>query len=216
MPANPVSGPPRPRREFLRALLLAVPATLTVPDLLASEPAKPDFAGLPGRLRARVDYKPRATWTSERPELHRIRKMTAYRRITVHHAGNGVDLHTRETDIVRDLDGIRGAHLRRRFGDIGYHYAIDRSGRVWEARALAYAGAHVQGCNEDNIGIMLLGNFEKQRPAAAQVSAVRAVTKILRSTFDVPGEKIYGHRDLGHTLCPGRYLYSYVKELKKA
>ena len=26
-----------------------------------------------------------------------------------------------------------------------------------------------------------------------------------------PNFKMYGHRDLGNTICPGRYLYEYVK-----
>ena len=44
--------------------------------------------------------------------------------------------------VAMDANNMRD--LRRRFGDIGYHFAIDRNGRVWEARSLAYAGAHVQ------------------------------------------------------------------------
>ena len=212
----PGVGSGRPRRSFLRALLLAVPAALAAPEVFAEASAKPDLAGLARRLGQRVDFKPRTAWTREAPEPHRMQTNTDYHRITVHHAGNGIDLHTRESDVVRDLDGIRGAHLRRRFGDIGYHYAIDRQGRVWEARPLTFVGAHVQGFNEGNLGIMLLGNFEMQRPSAPQVSALHAVTGVLCETFRVPAEEVYGHRDLGHTLCPGRYLYSYVNELKKA
>lgn len=209
-------GAYQPRRDFLRSMLFALPAALVAPDLLADTSAPPDLSTLPALFKARLDFKSRTAWTAEKPELRRLKKMTAYRRVTVHHAGNGIDLHSREADILRDLDGIRGAHLRRNFGDIGYHFAIDRSGRVWEARSLAYAGAHVQGHNQDNIGVMLFGNFEKQRPSSRQISSLRTVTKILHETFGMAGGEVYGHKDLGHTLCPGRYLYSYVKELKKA
>ena len=28
--------------------------------------------------------------------------------------------------------------------DVGYHYAVDRAGRVWECRPLTWQGAHVR------------------------------------------------------------------------
>jgi hypothetical protein len=203
------------RRAFLRSAFVAAPAALVVSRVLAEADPPPEVTGLPERLKARVDLRPRFAWAAGGPEGPRMKNMASCRRITIHHAGNGVNLHEREADVVRDLEGIRGAHLRRRFGDIGYHYAIDRAGRVWEARSLAFIGAHVQGANEQNAGVMLLGNFEKQRPSAPQLAALQAVTEVLRDVFRVSAESVFGHRDLGRTLCPGRYLYAYVGELKK-
>ena len=56
------------------------------------------------------------------------------------------------------LETIRKAHLRRdggRWGDIGYHYAIDPAGRLWEGRSLKWQGAHVKSKERrKNIGVV--------------------------------------------------------------
>jgi hypothetical protein len=106
-------------------------------------------------------------------------------------------------------------HQRRRFGDIGYHFILDRAGRVWEGRSMQFVGAHVSAENEENIGVMMLGNFEDQRPSDRQVDALRALTFALQGRYAVPATRVYGHRDLGHTLCPGHHLYGEVKALKQ-
>ena len=74
--------------------------------------------------------------------------------------------------------------VERGFGDIGYQYLIDESGRVYEGR---YSGpdsspghdadgdkivtaAHVGGFNSGNMGVALLGTLTSLEPTpAAQV-----------------------------------------------
>jgi len=105
-------------------------------------------------------------------------------------------------------------HTRRNYGDIGYHFVIDYTGTVWEGRSLAYEGAHVACQNERNIGVMVLGNFEDQAPSVSQVATVDLLIGLLQQRFRIKPHRIFGHRDLGHSVCPGKQLYTYVRQLR--
>jgi hypothetical protein len=107
------------------------------------------------------------------------------------------------------------SHQEHRFGDIAYHLIVDYAGRVWEGRSLSYEGAHVSSANEGNIGVMLLGNFERQYPSAAQLAALDDLIGILRRQYGFGAARVFGHRDLRRTLCPGDRLYPTIAEIKK-
>lgn len=144
--------------------------------------------------------------------------MGSIRRITVHHEGSTPVTFTDPAATIRRLEGIRRYHFRERgWGDIGYHYVIDRSGYIWAARDLSYQGAHVKDHNERNLGIMVLGNFDEQRPSVEQFNTLqRAVATFMRG-YDVPLQRVYTHRELtpGHTECPGRYLQQYMVKIRR-
>jgi N-acetyl-anhydromuramyl-L-alanine amidase AmpD len=148
------------------------------------------------------------------PERRHLRLSPRYDRITLHHAGNGMVCAAARSQIARDLQGVLTAHLARGYGDIGYHFVVDYNGRVWEGRSLAYEGAHVLCENERNIGIMLLGNFEKQKPSPAQVRTIAELVPLLRRRWRIRRHRIYGHCDLGQSICPGRNLYSHVARMR--
>jgi len=148
----------------------------------------------------------RADWTS--------RPADGFNRITVHHAGNAPCYVRSRGEVARDLEGVLTAHRERHYGDIGYHFVVDYVGCVWEGRSLAYEGAHVLAENEHNIGIMALGNFEKQRPSAEQIASVITLVDLLRHRFRVRHHRLYGHCDLGQSVCPGRNLYPHVVRLR--
>lgn len=44
--------------------------------------------------------------------------------------------------------------------DIGYHFVIERDGRVFTGRPLAAVGSHCPGFNDDSVGICLAGGHE--------------------------------------------------------
>jgi len=135
-------------------------------------------------------------------------------RITVHHAGATPNYHTARSEVLRDMEGVFVTHTRRNYGDIGYHFVIDYTGTVWEGRSLAYEGAHVACQNERNIGVMVLGNFEDQAPSVSQVATVDLLIGLLQQRFRIKPHRIFGHRDLGHSVCPGKQLYTYVRQLR--
>jgi N-acetyl-anhydromuramyl-L-alanine amidase AmpD len=91
---------------------------------------------------------------------------------------------------------------------------LDYAGRVWEGRSLVYEGAHVVCQNERNIGIMLLGNFEAQSPSPAQRESVKRLIALLRERYKIKPHRVFGHCDLGHSVCPGRHLYAFVRGIR--
>jgi N-acetyl-anhydromuramyl-L-alanine amidase AmpD len=165
------------------------------------------------QLAERVDFMRRSEWTADQPRRNRLRVAATFSRITVHHAG-AANCHNDRTTVVYDLQGVLSAHSKRNYGDVGYHFIIDYTGRVWEGRSLQYEGAHVLGENERNIGVMLLGNFEIQEPSADQSAALAELCGFLMEQYDIRKQHVYGHRDLGHSLCPGRHLYPHVVDLR--
>jgi len=194
------------RREFMVGLGAGGLSVLAAPILGRAEES----------IRTSIEIIPRTKWADAAPRLNRMRKASGFSRLTVHHAGGEVRNESDLNAVIFRLQAVQTGHLNRRYGDIGYHFIIDRAGRVWEGRSLAYEGAHVSAANAGNIGIMVLGNFEKQRPAGQQLSAVRTLVEHLQDRCRITRTNVFGHRDLGHSVCPGRHLYGHVMQLRKA
>ena len=116
------------------------------------------------------------------------------------------------------LESIRRAHIKRkpqRFGDIGYHYAIDPAGRVWCCRPLTYQGAHVRGQNPGNLGIVVLGNYDKQTVNRAQQAALAAFLAAQTRQYRVPVSRIHTHQEMAATACPGRSLQKFMVKARR-
>lgn len=101
---------------------------------------------------------------------------------------------------------IRTGHLNRGWADIGYHFAIDRNGRVFQARPLELQGAHVKNNNPGNLGIVVFGNYEKIRPTQASLESVNKMVAYAMERFNVPLSQVRTHQELRSTACPGRFL----------
>jgi hypothetical protein len=117
------------------------------------------------------------------------------------------------------LELIRKAHLGRKdghWGDIGYHYAIDPAGRLWEGRSLKWQGAHVKARNEGNIGVVVLGNYEKQSLNRAQSAAIEATLKLLMKKHNVPVSRVRTHQEWAATACPGKSLQRLMVNLRRS
>lgn len=156
---------------------------------------------------------PRSAWTHERVIESRAYLMGPVRRITVHHEGNTFSGSSEQNAIARRLANIREGHIHRRpeaFADIGYHYVIDPAGRIWEGRPLKWQGAHVEAQNENNLGIMVMGNFDQQKPTAAQYRSLESFVIQQMRRYGVPVQRLYTHKELKATACPGRNLQSWM------
>jgi hypothetical protein len=156
---------------------------------------------------------PRSRWAKADPILKQISPMGGVDCITVHHEGWKRVYVTDMDSTAALIEHDRIAHLGMfHAGDIGYHYIIDRKGRLWEGRNVRYQGAHVRSHNEHNIGVMCLGNFDLQDPTDAQVNALTdTVAKLARiykvSTVDKGrNSRIRSHQEINPTACPGRNL----------
>lgn len=71
-----------------------------------------------------------------------------------------------------DISVIREWHMERGWEDVGYHYLIQKSGKIQIGRSLYTVGAHVNGHNFESIGICLSGKkdfTEEQFKTAARI-----------------------------------------------
>ncbi|HVS73319.1 MAG TPA: peptidoglycan recognition family protein [Phycisphaerae bacterium] len=208
--ANVESGPASTEVHTTQAATTRARA----PDLGAA--LFPDAAGRPiaQASDAPVIVIPRSDWTHAGPNLDEIVVMDGVSRMTVHHTAGELSTDAWKAT-AGTLEAIRDFHTGKQpedrgWADIAYHFVVDRAGRVWQARPLAYQGAHCQGHNEHNIGIVLLGNFEVQMPAAAQLVSLAAFIGFLRRLYGIPVGEIYTHRELRMTVCPGKNLQAYM------
>lgn len=167
---------------------------------------------------------PRSAWKAQPP---RTREMTAVRgtwnRITVHHSAESQDENAGGSlqETAAALRRIQKVHMdagdpEHGWADIGYHFLIDGAGRVLEGRELAWQGAHARGANNrDNIGVCLLGDFSRRSPSPAATAALQRVLDDLRSRYSVPGTRVYLHKELTSTDCPGPALSAWVVRYRK-
>lgn len=161
----------------------------------------------------------RGSWARGAPVHKKLNPMLPPRWITVHHDGMDPYFGTELGEVKVRLDTIRNGALSRGsgWGDIPYHFVVDRAGRVWEGRSMRYQGAHVAHCNEHNIGVMCLGNFQEQQPSAAQIAGLEKTLIALRSYYRLPVQKVRTHREWpsAHTECPGTNLQARMVAIRK-
>jgi N-acetylmuramoyl-L-alanine amidase len=133
----------------------------------------------------------------------------------------------------------------RGWNDIGYNFAIDAFGRIFEARAGGIAepvvGAQAGGFNLESTGVAVLGSFSSARISAAAAQALEALLAWKLSLHGVPADgralvrvnpagaiytrfapgahvslpHIAGHRDGDSTDCPGDALYAQLASLRE-
>ncbi|MGQ4376439.1 peptidoglycan recognition family protein [Streptomyces sp. SAS_267] len=226
--ADPQRSDPRPspvpRRVFLGALGAA--AALSV------------VAGPPSAAADSAAYTllSRAAWGADEtlryadgteiwpPEYYPVQTLT------VHHTDDG----SSDPDPAAVVRAIyRNDTVGKGYGDIGYHFLIDRNGLVYEGRwsgtdgtaahdpaGRLVTGAHVQSYNTGNIGIALLGTLTTTPPSsAARTALVQLLADLAaRHALTPTGKVLYlnpvsgvsrvapvigGHRNWADTDCPG-------------
>lgn len=166
-----------------------------------------------------MGFVPRARWGAQAALPARMtRAAPPWTRITVHHTAMEAQ-HLRSGGLdssAEELRQIQKNHIHSEgWGDIGYHFLIDPSGRVFEGRQLAWQGAHAGGANnEHNIGICLLGNFQVERPTREALQSLERLIGDLSKRHRIPRRQVLGHQDLKTTECPGVHLYSWLRAYK--
>jgi hypothetical protein len=177
------------------------------PSPIQSNPSNNSSLGATDSLSAIPPFViPRSKWTSSGPKRWLADPMTGINRITVHHDAIMPVPSGAYADSLRRLQLIRKGHLNNGWADIGYHFAIDPSGRIWQARPLELQGAHVKNNNPANLGIVMFGNYEQIRPTSASLSSLDQLLAYNMQRFNVPISRIYTHRELRPTACPGHNL----------
>ncbi|MFE2148022.1 peptidoglycan recognition protein, partial [Streptomyces sp. NPDC059456] len=150
----------------------------------------------------------------------------------VHHTASGNNYACKDAPAV--LRSLYRYHvISSGWRDIGYNFAVDKCGTVYEGRAggvaKAVLGAHTMGFNTDSMGIAVIGTYTSTTPPAAAVKAVAQLTawklglfnrdprskttlksgggNLFKKGTNVKLNVISGHRDGFATECPGKLLY---------
>jgi hypothetical protein len=185
-------------------------------DFVSHKPAWLDGSRAPSGTPAPVGgVMPRSAWTRAQPRLWAAKPMERVEYITVHHDGMSPFSSTSPDAAAQRLEAIRNAHVSGQgWADIGYHYVVDPSGRIWHARPEHLQGAHVKDHNERNLGVMVLGNYEQQAPTYASAKALDDFVAALMRRYRVPVSRVYTHREMRPTACPGRTLQQLMESTR--
>lgn len=182
----------------------------------APRPSRPDLEPIEHHAGA-PPIQPRRSWTVAAPVTALMTPMLPVSHVTVHHTAGPTFTEVDAAATAVRIEGIRRYHRDTLgWGDIGYHFAVDRAGRVWECRSLRWQGAHVKDHNEHNIGVVCLGNFDAQDPSPEQLDAlVRHVGALLRR-YGVSLARLRTHQEWAPTACPGRSLQRWMEGARSA
>lgn len=99
-------------------------------------------------------------------------------------------------------------HRARGWGNIGYHWIIDRDGLVAKGREESVPGAHVAGFNTGSIGICLIGGHGSSENDSfsdhytkEQEAALRQLIGEIKKRADITA--VRGHNEVAAKACPG-------------
>ena len=99
-----------------------------------------------------------------------------------------------------NVETIRQWHLERGWKDIGYHFVITKDGVCRAGRPVSEVGAHVDGYNQNSIGICLTGSHEFSKE---QFETLKKTVASFAKTYGLKRPQIVGHRDLNkRKTCP--------------
>ena len=156
--------------------------------------------------------------------------------VVFHHSAGGEDA---------TIKTIQDSHLNaNEWSDIGYHFAIDHEGNIFEGRSLEHQGAHAGPIgNQDTIGVVFIGNhhpvddvtnpsgYLNEREGTPSPAAVKAAVSLLlalqnseadlyKSTESIPTIKLDIQSVVGHihhkaTNCPGEACLPLVGALNE-
>jgi len=159
---------------------------------------------------------------------------------TLHHTA-GLNTYTTIAGAEAQIRGDAAFHLSLGWCDLGYNFVVDKWGNIYEGRknsmTQAVVGAHAGGFNTGTVGVALLGTYNAAPSAAAQRSVAQIIgwrlgaygvnpnTSMVYYTGDggvgvrfknrnVALPRVFGHRDVWFTACPGNGGYSALPNIR--
>jgi hypothetical protein len=129
---------------------------------------------------------------------------TAMNRITTLEQGKA------EMKFIQDLHMLGNG-----WKDIGYHYCIDDSGRIYQGTEVQYVASHTDNNNTGNVGVSFMGAFGTEIPTQSALDACARLMAYLETQYPILTDSIFGHRDyVPSTECPGSALYALLPDLR--
>ncbi|SFD86191.1 N-acetylmuramoyl-L-alanine amidase [Actinopolyspora alba] len=212
-------------------------------ELIAITPGTEPVRSEIERRSARPPVVTRAEWGADESLMRWPPEYSATTRAAiVHHTVETNDYTcARSAEVVRGLYHYHAVELG--WGDIGYHALVDKCGTIFAGRTDGLrrhvVGGHTKGFNGQTFGVALIGNFETAYPTE---SALRSTGRIagwklgtvgrdpLGQTTLVSGggkgnkypegtsvtlPRIFTHRDVGETACPGDNVYARMDTIRQ-
>ncbi|GIX41651.1 MAG: hypothetical protein KatS3mg129_1384 [Leptospiraceae bacterium] len=134
-------------------------------------------------------------------------KEKRWRYIVVHHTASDIG----------NLEYYKRLHQKERgWDDVAYHFVIDNGtfqtipGQIeesdlWKKRKRGYSTRNWL-VNTFGIAIVIVGNLQKHPPLPQQYESLIHLITNLAKEYNIPPERIFGHREIQNTECPGKYL----------
>lgn len=149
--------------------------------------------------------------------------------IVIHHTGEANGSPLEDLSGPEQVRSIYYTHtVKNGWGDIGYHYLIDREGVIYEGRAGGknVIGAHAYCANTGTLGVAMIGNFQSGEPSEEQLSSLRKLLNYLGTQYGIDlkgrtefhGEMmptVVAHRDLVSTQCAGRTVQALLPSIRR-
>ena len=149
----------------------------------------------------------RAEWGADESIRTAERGFAPLRKFVIHHTASA-NKPRRPAQVVRDMYHY---HVKGRgFSDVGYNFAIDHRGTIYEGRwsrrygsgetpdgedgsGYGVVGAHSLGVNAGSCGVVLIGDFTKAQPTTAAIGALIHLLswKASMHQIDALGEEEY-------------------------
>ncbi|MDU0479151.1 N-acetylmuramoyl-L-alanine amidase [Staphylococcus chromogenes] len=162
--------------------------------------------------------------------------------ITIHHtAGSNEYTEAQSAGIVRGIYTYHGQNLG--WCDVGYHALVDKYGNIFEGRYggvnKPIMGAHAGGFNENTWAISMMGDYSSVTPSRETIQSVGELAgwRAKVAGFDPTGTdthysegtsyskypagqavtlpRIFAHRDVGTTTCPGDAGYAQMNNIRQ-
>ncbi|WP_024287599.1 DUF4214 domain-containing protein [Cellulomonas sp. KRMCY2] len=160
----------------------------------------------------------------------------------VHHTAGSNDYKT-VAEAMNQIRNDQAYHINTRgWCDIGYNFVVDKWGNIYEGRAdslnAPVIGVHAGGFNTGTVGVSMLGNFSSVATPPAMIDAVGRIVGLRLAAYninptdsfvfhtlggenskfaagtDVPLPRVFAHRDVAYTACPGNVGYGQLPNIR--
>lgn len=222
------------------AVSLAAYVTTTAPAVRVS--AAVPSAVAPAAL-SRPAIVSRAGWGADESLMTWSPTYATLKAAVVHHtAGTNTYTAAQSASVVRSIYSYHA--VTRDWGDIGYNFLVDKYGTVFEGRSGSLGaaatvmpiGAHALNFNTGSMGLSAMGDYtlvdapqvilDRMAGVIAWKFDAAGIDPGTASGFVSPGTtyrpagqalpRIFAHRDVGATVCPGDDIYGRLASLRTA
>jgi len=120
--------------------------------------------------------------------------------------------HTADSWTGRQYEKINQYHKERwnfqsKLGSfMGYHFLIEKDGKVVQGRELDEEGAHMLGHNLRSIGVGFAGHFDYEYPTEQQLTAFYDLLGTIFADRRWSIKDIAFHKEFNATSCPGTHI----------